>query len=166
MFWVTATVCKLRAISTFKYSNFDSIDALEAKLPEDVLVLPAPDRAVVGVQTIGVGHVKVKLDRRKALGDDARVDAGRRGLLTVELPVTQWLEAARMLRDHEDLAFEQLTDLCGVDYLGFGQAEWETHDATSGGFSRGVEALGFPDVPFRKSPRYAYAPPSPNVESR
>ncbi|MEJ2535375.1 MAG: NADH-quinone oxidoreductase subunit C [Gammaproteobacteria bacterium] len=79
---------------------------------------------------------------QEALGDEARVDAGRRGLLTVELPVTQWLEAARTLRDHADLAFEQLTDLCGVDYLGFGQDEWETRDATAEGFSRGVEGLG------------------------
>jgi NADH-quinone oxidoreductase subunit C len=40
------------------------------------------------------------------------------------------------------LAFEQLTDLCGVDYLGFGGDEWETADATRAGFSRGVEGLG------------------------
>ena len=36
----------------------------------------------------------------------------------------------------------QLTDLCGVDHLGYGQVEWETTDATHEGFSRGVEGLG------------------------
>ena len=29
-----------------------------------------------------------------------------------------------------------------MDYLGYGQSEWETKDATHDGFSRGIEALG------------------------
>src|SRR5690606_16298541 len=33
----------------------------------------------------------------------------------------------------------QLIDLCGVDYLGFGRAEWDVSDVSSEGFSRGVE---------------------------
>nr|WP_319381392.1 NADH-quinone oxidoreductase subunit C [Thiomicrorhabdus sp.] len=40
------------------------------------------------------------------------------------------------LRD--ELAFEELIDLCGVDYLGYGQANWETMTAVNSGFSRGV----------------------------
>ena len=31
-----------------------------------------------------------------------------------------------------------LMDLCGVDYLNYGQDEWETSSATNTGFSRGV----------------------------
>ena len=31
-----------------------------------------------------------------------------------------------------------LMDLCGVDYLSYGQDEWDTSSATSTGFSRGV----------------------------
>ncbi|HET6592130.1 MAG TPA: NADH-quinone oxidoreductase subunit C [Xanthomonadales bacterium] len=64
------------------------------------------------------------------------------GILCVETEVGAWLELARALRDEEDFAFDQLTDLCGVDYLGYGQSEWETTDATDTGFGRGVEALG------------------------
>jgi NADH-quinone oxidoreductase subunit C len=42
-------------------------------------------------------------------------------------------------------AFEQLIDLCGVDYLTHGSAEWTTSEqATSTGFSRGVDR---PDCP-------------------
>ena len=37
-----------------------------------------------------------------------------------------------------DLGFEQLIDLCGVDYLDYGQANWETMTAVNSGFSRGV----------------------------
>ena len=44
-----------------------------------------------------------------------------------------------MLRD--EFGFEQAVDVCGVDYLGYGSDEWET-DASSEGFSRGVEGRG------------------------
>src|SRR5262245_58365028 len=49
------------------------------------------------------------------------------------------LALCRELRDAPDLAFEQLIDLSGIDYLDYGRAEWTTRDATASGFSRGVE---------------------------
>ncbi len=64
------------------------------------------------------------------------------GQLTVEIGHEHWLDAAWLLRDEPDLAFEQLIDLCGIDYLGFGDDEWETAEATSHGFSRAADALG------------------------
>ncbi len=66
----------------------------------------------------------------------------RFGIVTLEVSTENWLEVCRVLRADREFAFEQLTDLCGVDYLGFGQSEWETGSATSEGFSRGVEGLG------------------------
>ncbi|MGL6029886.1 MAG: NADH-quinone oxidoreductase subunit C [Legionella sp.] len=44
------------------------------------------------------------------------------------------------LRDEEAFSFDQLIDLCAVDYLSYGQYDWETDSATENGFSRGVEA--------------------------
>jgi NADH-quinone oxidoreductase subunit C len=35
---------------------------------------------------------------------------------------------------------QQLIDLCGVDYLAYGIAEWDTSTATNHGFSRAVQA--------------------------
>jgi NADH-quinone oxidoreductase subunit C len=64
------------------------------------------------------------------------------GIVTVETDVHSWLEVCRALRDEEPFGFEQLTDLCGVDHLGFGQSEWETDAATQTGFGRGVQSLG------------------------
>lgn len=64
------------------------------------------------------------------------------GIATLEVEVGVWLEVCRALRDEEPFAFDQLTDLCGVDYLGHGQSEWETADATFEGFGRGVDGLG------------------------
>jgi NADH-quinone oxidoreductase subunit C len=46
---------------------------------------------------------------------------------------------ATALRDEDDFAFEQLIDVCGVDYLTYGVDEWTTNSATGSGFSRGVE---------------------------
>ncbi len=60
-----------------------------------------------------------------------------RGEITLELPFPAWHAAALALRD--EFGFEQLSDLCGVDYLGFGSDEWDTADVSSQGFSRGVE---------------------------
>ncbi|CAM2900087.1 NADH dehydrogenase I chain C [Legionella steigerwaltii] len=43
------------------------------------------------------------------------------------------------LRDLEAFCFDQLIDLCAVDYLLYGEYDWETETATEKGFSRGVE---------------------------
>ncbi len=64
------------------------------------------------------------------------------GETTIEIAPDAWAEAARLLRDDPEFSFEQLSDLCGVDYLGWGDDEWETDDVSNEGFSRGVEGSG------------------------
>jgi len=44
----------------------------------------------------------------------------RLGELTLVVKASDYLQAARTLRDHPDLRFEQLLDLCGVDYSTYG----------------------------------------------
>lgn len=62
-----------------------------------------------------------------------------RDYLTFEVAAADLVETATALRDEPELAFGQLTDLCGVDYLTYGKDEWTTYEATDSGFSRGVE---------------------------
>ncbi len=62
--------------------------------------------------------------------------------LTAVIPAEHWLDVAWQLRDDPRFAFEQLIDLCGVDYLGYGDDEWDTAEASGSGFSRGVDAAG------------------------
>jgi len=62
--------------------------------------------------------------------------------LTYEVPADRLLEIAAAFRDHADLKFEMCMDVCGVDYLEHGRAEWNTEAATTSGFSRGVVARG------------------------
>jgi len=59
--------------------------------------------------------------------------------VTLEIPRESLRAVCRLLRDEPAFAFEQLMDVCGVDYLSYGCSEWQTEQATSEGFSRGVE---------------------------
>ncbi len=69
------------------------------------------------------------------------LDAGvALGEVTIEIAPADLIATATALRDERDFRFEQLTDVCGVDYLAYGEAEWATEETTSTGFSRGVEA--------------------------
>jgi NADH-quinone oxidoreductase subunit C len=65
--------------------------------------------------------------------------AAPRGEITLEVPAGTWRATCMALRD--EFGFEQLVDLSGVDYLGYGADEWDT-DVSSEGFSRGVEGAG------------------------
>ena len=51
-----------------------------------------------------------------ALGDAATAIVRDRGELTVTVPAARYLEAMTTLRDNAALKFEQLIDLCGLDY--------------------------------------------------
>lgn len=58
--------------------------------------------------------------------------------LTFEVNKENLVAVCTALRDEDDFGFEQLIDVCGVDYLTYGQDEWLTNEATDSGFSRGV----------------------------
>jgi NADH-quinone oxidoreductase subunit C len=78
-----------------------------------------------------------RIDARFA-GQLMRIDSTW-GNLTYELGKNNLLAVATTLRDDPVFCFEQLLDVCGVDYLTYGQDEWITESATGSGFSRGVE---------------------------
>jgi NADH-quinone oxidoreductase subunit C len=78
--------------------------------------------------------------RLRARFPEAAIEiAEPRGEVTIEVGATVWHGTCRALRD--EFGFEQLMDLSGVDYLGYGTDEWDT-DVSSEGFSRGVEGKG------------------------
>ncbi len=81
----------------------------------------------------------------KALGRRVHRIASLPDELAYEAPAAELLEVARLLRDSPTLRFDMLVDLCGVDFLEYGRAEWKTQTATCTGFSRGVDRGGSPD---------------------
>lgn len=68
-----------------------------------------------------------------------------RGELTIQVSCEHYFAACEVLRDEKTLFFEQLTDLCGVDYLDYGVADWSTKSATLRGFGRAVEKSQYKD---------------------
>ena len=77
-------------------------------------------------------------DLRERLGAKIITDKIETGQVTIEVSPADIPEVCLTLRDDEVLAFGQLSDLCGIDYLAYGKADWETQDTTRTGFSRGV----------------------------
>ena len=79
------------------------------------------------------------------------------GEITVVVPARDLLETARTLRDAPGLAFDLLVDVCGLDYLGYGEDQWKTEPATMSGFSRGVGGNGRDAADGKERPRFAVA---------
>jgi len=69
------------------------------------------------------------------------------GEIAIEVAPEELLSVCRELREVPELAFEQLIDLSGIDYLDYGRSEWTTDDATASGFSRGVERAPRAEAP-------------------
>jgi len=85
------------------------------------------------------------------------------GEVSLEVAPSELIATCEALRDHSELAFAQLSDLCGVDYATFGNSEWSTDTEAGQGFSRAVDAnsvgrLSFGAsvaMPDRDKPRFA-----------
>ncbi len=67
------------------------------------------------------------------------------GQVVIELTPDHLLAVCQSLKNEEEFSFQQLVDLCGVDYSTFGKADWETKSTSSTGFSRGVSKEIFDD---------------------
>lgn len=59
--------------------------------------------------------------------------------ITIECEHSRLRAVLTALKTDDDFHFDQLIDLCAVDYLLYGVYDWETDEATEDGFSRGVE---------------------------
>jgi NADH-quinone oxidoreductase subunit C len=77
------------------------------------------------------------------------------GQITLEIPHEQIHEVCQALRDEPAFAFEELLDVCGVDYLTYGFTQWQTEETTLTGFSRAVEPMGTDQVIPWTKPRFA-----------
>jgi NADH-quinone oxidoreductase subunit C len=60
-----------------------------------------------------------------ALGDKVKSIQLKHGEVTVVIAAPDYLAAARILRDAPGCRFEQLIDLCGVDYADYGMGGWD-----------------------------------------
>ncbi|OON62132.1 NADH-quinone oxidoreductase subunit C [Massilia sp. KIM] len=66
----------------------------------------------------------LQLALRNALGEGATITSAL-GEVTVVVKAADYLQAMQTLRDDAALRFEELIDLCGVDYSQYGEGTWE-----------------------------------------
>ena len=66
----------------------------------------------------------LQLALEKALGEGAAISAAL-GEVTVVVKAADYLKAMQTLRDDPSLAFEEMIDLCGVDYSQYGEGTWD-----------------------------------------
>jgi NADH-quinone oxidoreductase subunit C len=71
-------------------------------------------------------------------GDTLKISVVRNEV-TAEVAAADLLAVATALRDEAPFRFGVPIDVCGIDYLSYGQTEWDTETVTGTGFSRGVE---------------------------
>jgi NADH-quinone oxidoreductase subunit C len=61
---------------------------------------------------------------KEHLGDKLKTLKFALGELTIEVAAADYLAVMTSLRDEPDLGFEELMDLCGVDYSAYGNGGW------------------------------------------
>lgn len=82
----------------------------------------------------------LKKNLQAALGEDvALVEA--LGELTLEVPAKLWLSTCERLRSDDTLRFETCVDLCGVDYLTFGEGGPQPAPLRAGRFATVIHLL-------------------------
>jgi NADH-quinone oxidoreductase subunit C len=87
----------------------------------------------------------LQTELQSAFGQQLKASKFAFGELTVEVAPSDWLAVAERLRD--DFDFEQLIDVCGVDYSAYRKETWEIASAPNTGFSRGVFDFDEEDLP-------------------
>ncbi len=80
--------------------------------------------------------IELQASVEESLGDAVVASKRALGELTIELAPDQAFDAFEKIKSQ--LGFELLIDVCGVDYLAYGDVTWETRTASRSGFSRGV----------------------------
>ena len=68
---------------------------------------------------------KLNQNLKNALGERIGSLVSALGELTLVVAAADYLEVTRTLRDHPDLRFDQLIDICGVDYSTYADGAWQ-----------------------------------------
>jgi NADH-quinone oxidoreductase subunit C len=66
----------------------------------------------------------LELALQNALGEGAAITVAL-GEVTVVVKADAYLASMQTLRDHPSLRFEEMIDLCGVDYSAYGEGTWD-----------------------------------------
>jgi len=85
--------------------------------PPDTTQEAAPPKATTRIE-------RLEANLRAAFGETLKTLVVANGEVTIVVSPVDYLATARALRDRADLGFEELVDLCGVDYQSYGEGAW------------------------------------------
>ncbi len=74
---------------------------------------------------MGISLEQLNAKIAEVLGDNITASALRLDELTLTIKPQNFIASATALRDHADLQFSELIDLCGMDYSGYGDGAWD-----------------------------------------
>src|SRR5579872_1069800 len=95
---------------------------------------------------------------KQVLGDKlSSITISQINEVTIELLAKDLLTCCLKLREHSDLKFEELMDVCGVDYTDYGVSQWQTDTTTRTGFERGVDLSRQNKISSWEKPRFVVA---------
>ena len=86
----------------------------------------------------------------KYLVDKYKIECDQ-DILTLRVEKHSLIDVKNVLKNNQDLLFNQLTDICGIDYSLFGKPEWNTKEVTSSGYSRGIKESSHGRIKFGDS---------------
>ena len=69
----------------------------------------------------------------KLIGFDIQYSESNESV-TIEVNKTNLVDICKILKSESSLSFNMLIDICAIDYLSYGDADWKTLDATNTGF--------------------------------
>ena len=75
--------------------------------------------------------------------------------LIIEIDQADLINACKILKTNSELDYCMLIDVCAVDYLTYGKADWTTNDATNSGYSRAVKQTIIPEADETFTARFA-----------
>ena len=73
----------------------------------------------------------------------------------IEIDQVELSNVCKILKTDSDLDYSMLIDVCAVDYLTYGEADWTTNDATNSGYSRAVKQTIIPEADETFTKRFA-----------
>ena len=88
------------------------------------------------------------MNKIRELLDDHIVDYVESDMTTVTVEKSKLKKVLSLLKEDINLKFTQLIDLCAVDYIEYGDSEWQTKEVTSTGYNRGIRPSSHSRIDF------------------
>ncbi len=88
------------------------------------------------------------MNKIRELLDEHILDFSETDMATITVKKSKLKKVLKILKEDKSQLFTQLVDLCAVDYIDYGNSEWETRKSTSTGYNRGIDPSSHSRIDF------------------